>query len=101
MNPWRKRRVALKFLEIPDYLKVLYASNNWLLLLFCPCMPLGKVPVNLLKAGSYKKALELGIDKFGPIPKNCKYECLMNCYIEPATFMKNPMLPIKEFLMKS
>lgn len=65
--------------------------------LFYPCLPLGNIAANILKEGSYEKALKIGIDKFGPLPKNCSCNHHMNCYIDPPHFVKNPLLAIKEF----
>jgi hypothetical protein len=65
--------------------------------LFYPCQPSMKVPVNLLDAGSYTKALKMGIKEFGPLPK-CRDRCHKACYIEPSKFIKNPFLLLKEHL---
>ena len=63
--------------------------------LFYPCEPILKVGGNILEAGSYKKALIRGIEKFGPLPF-CKNKCYKTCYIEPSIFIKDPSLLIKE-----
>lgn len=65
--------------------------------LFYPCQPLLKVAANLLETGSYKKALDEGMKKYGPLPK-CKDRCHKACYIEPAIFLENPALVFKEFV---
>jgi MoaA/NifB/PqqE/SkfB family radical SAM enzyme len=63
--------------------------------LFYPCQPLMTVAANLLDAGSYRKALALGTENFGPLPK-CTGKCHKACYIEPSNYLKNPFLLIKE-----
>jgi MoaA/NifB/PqqE/SkfB family radical SAM enzyme len=63
--------------------------------LFYPCQPLMMVAANLLNAGSYRKALALGKEKFGPLPM-CTGKCHKACYIEPSNYLKNPLLLIKE-----
>lgn len=62
--------------------------------LLCPCQPLQKEKVNLIKEGSYKKALEKVTDK---IPK-CSNRCYKSCYIEPSMFLQKPSLILKEYL---
>jgi len=63
--------------------------------LFYPCQPLKEVAANLLELGSYKKALAVGIKKFGNLPM-CKDRCHKACYIEPSHFLKEPSLIFKE-----
>jgi MoaA/NifB/PqqE/SkfB family radical SAM enzyme len=65
--------------------------------LFYPCEPLKKVAANLLTAGSYKNAIGIGIEKYGPLP-SCRERCYKACYIEPPNFIKNPKLIISEFV---
>ncbi len=64
--------------------------------LLYPCEPLSKVALNLLKIGSYKKALKIGVEKYESMP-TCQYKCYKACYIEPSIYIKNPFLVFKEF----
>jgi MoaA/NifB/PqqE/SkfB family radical SAM enzyme len=64
--------------------------------LLYPCQPMLKTAANILKAGSYQKALNIGLQKSGFLPM-CKNKCFKACYIEPSVFMKNPMLLLKEY----
>lgn len=55
-----------------------------------PCRQLENKPINLLEVGSYKKAIEKAIEKFGPPPHHCKEKCYMNCYIETSNLVRHP-----------
>jgi MoaA/NifB/PqqE/SkfB family radical SAM enzyme len=63
--------------------------------LFYPCEPLQKIAANLLEVGDYKKALKIGMEKFGNLPM-CKNKCHKACYIEPSVLVKNPISVIRE-----
>lgn len=106
-------------LELKKRNKLIFGTNNWLNTildfkrfdcyptltphvypngdLFYPCQPLNKIATNLLETGSYRKALEMGIDKYGVLPM-CKDRCHKACYVDPPNFIRNPFLVIKEFL---
>jgi len=67
--------------------------------LFYPCQPKLTVAANLLKKGSYKKALKQGIKSYGSFTK-CGNRCHKACYIEPSSFVRHPTLIFKEFSKK-
>ena len=71
----------------------IYPNGNFLY----PCEPLKNIGVNMLKMGSYEKALKKAIHEGGPIPK-CKDRCYKNCYVEPSNFLRYPFKTFSEYL---
>jgi MoaA/NifB/PqqE/SkfB family radical SAM enzyme len=65
--------------------------------LFYPCEPLQKVAANILKSGSYKRALKRGRKIHGPLPM-CRDKCFKACYIEASNFVIKPRLLLTEFV---
>ncbi len=64
--------------------------------LYWPCRPLNTFAGNLLEIGSYQKAVQEGIRKYG-ILNACQKSCQMRCYIESSLLVKHPMALVKEF----
>jgi MoaA/NifB/PqqE/SkfB family radical SAM enzyme len=58
-----------------------------------PCKPLDAVNINVLKMGSYEKALREGYKIFGPRPK-CSGKCFQNCIIMPSQLISRPIRTI-------
>ena len=81
-----------KFDCYPNLIPHVYPNGD----LLYPCEPLQSNTVNLLKAGSYKKAFTECVRKYGKLP-NCKNKCHKACYIEPTNIIKNPLL-IREII---
>lgn len=75
----------------PNLIPHVYPNGD----LLYPCEPLQKLKVNLIKEGSYKKALQKCIAN-QPLP-NCHNKCHKACYIEPSCFLHNPLLLLQEF----
>ena len=65
--------------------------------LLYPCQPLQKEKINLLREGSYKKAIEKIMKKSPKMP-GCSNRCYKSCYIEPSMFLQKPSLILKEHL---
>ncbi len=64
--------------------------------LYWPCHPLQTLGGNLLKLGSYDKAVQEGIQKYG-ILNACQRQCQMRCYIESSLLLKHPLALVREF----
>lgn len=62
-----------------------------------PCIPAKKMSLNLLKIGSYEKALEIAMQQHSSMPQ-CKDKCFMNCYIEPSFLAEAPLRTLFEFI---
>ncbi|HDL74788.1 MAG TPA: radical SAM protein [bacterium] len=79
-----------KFNCYPNLIPHVYPNGD----ILWPCEPLKKFRVNLIKEGSYKKALEKSVAN-QPLPK-CSNKCHKACYIEPSCFLQNPLLLLQE-----
>lgn len=66
--------------------------------LFYPCEPAQKIAANLLEVGDYRKALRMGMEKHGPLPR-CRNRCHKACYVEPSVLMKKPGTLLKEMII--
>ncbi len=64
---------------------------------FYPCAPLDQRAANILETGSYEKAIQIGEEKYGPIPY-CDNRCHISCYLEGSLLISHPFAGAKEAL---
>lgn len=66
-----------------------------------PCAPLDHRAANILETGSYKKAIKIGEENFGPIPF-CDNRCHISCYLEGSLLISHPlpsMIELVKFML--
>ncbi len=62
-----------------------------------PSPPLNMVAGNLLEIGDYDKAMEIGEQRYGPVPY-CDARCHIGCYTEGSTAISHPAEGVREAL---
>jgi hypothetical protein len=55
-----------------------------------PCKAISAEKINILEAGSYEKALQIGEQRYGALP-TCSNVCYQNCFVMPSQFVKHPI----------